>query len=193
MPLSVNDTECPLRVSVDGVSETLHSYIYRINQTTTIDSINPSRGGTAGGTLLTITGNTIPLVFFVFVFPVCVFSTGNILFQDKNRIDVDHHRQRSMSDTNIDNNESDMSNGQLFANNDSCTCYLVYQRFGKCSWLRWIPIYRLMVKSMDLGRSITTRARYHCCYWSRQNRLFRHANTHSESHHHRQWLVNIRR
>ena len=50
---------CPLIVMVDGTSEST-SFTYRTDLTATVESISPNRGGTAGGTLVTITGSQFP-------------------------------------------------------------------------------------------------------------------------------------
>ena len=51
--------QCTLIVSVGGLSQNT-SYTYRANLTATVTSISPMRGGTGGGTLLTITGTNFP-------------------------------------------------------------------------------------------------------------------------------------
>lgn len=56
---SSSDTSCSLTVTVGGSSQSA-SYVYGANVTPSITSISPSRGGTGGGTLLTITGTNFP-------------------------------------------------------------------------------------------------------------------------------------
>jgi hypothetical protein len=54
----VNDS-CNLTVIVDDLSQTT-LFTYTTNLTATITSISPTRGGTGGGTNLTITGTSFP-------------------------------------------------------------------------------------------------------------------------------------
>ena len=57
--VSSSDTSCNLVVTAGSLSQTA-SYVYAANLTATITAINPIRGGTGGGTLLTITGTNFP-------------------------------------------------------------------------------------------------------------------------------------
>lgn len=59
--ISSMDTTCNLIVTVDNLSQST-SYTYTTNLTATITSVSPVRGGTGGGTLLTIIGTNFPLV-----------------------------------------------------------------------------------------------------------------------------------
>lgn len=54
-----SDTSCSLMVTAGSLSQTV-SYVYAANLTATITAISPPRGGTGGGTLLTITGTNFP-------------------------------------------------------------------------------------------------------------------------------------
>ncbi|CAF4979579.1 unnamed protein product, partial [Rotaria socialis] len=56
---SSTDRTCSLTVTVGSLSQSV-SYIYQANLTATITSISPTRGGTGGGTTLTITGTNFP-------------------------------------------------------------------------------------------------------------------------------------
>ena len=56
---SSNDQPCNLVVAVGNLSQSV-SYIYQSNLTATITSISPTRGGTGGGTTLTISGTNFP-------------------------------------------------------------------------------------------------------------------------------------
>ena len=53
------DSTCTLTVKENGLSAT-DSFTYKVSLTPTLTSVSPSRGGTGGGTLLTITGNGFP-------------------------------------------------------------------------------------------------------------------------------------
>ena len=57
--ISTGDRACNLTVSVGGLSKNI-AYVYRANLTATVTSISPSRGGTGGGTTLTINGTNFP-------------------------------------------------------------------------------------------------------------------------------------
>ncbi|CAF1300760.1 unnamed protein product, partial [Adineta ricciae] len=57
--LSSSDTTCILNVTVNGLVQT-SSFIYRNSLTSTVSSVSPIRGGTGGGTTLTITGTNFP-------------------------------------------------------------------------------------------------------------------------------------
>lgn len=59
------NTLCNVSVSVDGITKDTQ-FTYRSNLTATIISVSPNRGGTGGGTLITINGTNFPLVFFFF-------------------------------------------------------------------------------------------------------------------------------
>ncbi|CAF2963963.1 unnamed protein product [Rotaria sp. Silwood2] len=56
---SATDQTCSLTVTVGSLSQST-SYVYQANLTATITSISPARGGTGGGTTLTITGTNFP-------------------------------------------------------------------------------------------------------------------------------------
>ncbi len=56
---SSSDTSCPLTVTVNGLSQN-SLFAYRNSLTSIVTSVNPSRGGTGGGTTLTITGTNFP-------------------------------------------------------------------------------------------------------------------------------------
>lgn len=62
IPLSISGTvtgtqACDVVATVDGVSKTLAGgYTYDQSLTPTITNVNPARGGTGGGSTLTITG-----------------------------------------------------------------------------------------------------------------------------------------
>ena len=56
---SSNDQSCSLVVTVGSLSQSV-SYVYQSNLTATITSISPMRGGTGGGTTLTISGTNFP-------------------------------------------------------------------------------------------------------------------------------------
>ena len=58
----INDT-CRLTVTVNGMSA-YQSFTYRTNLTATVTSISPYRGGTGGGTTVTINGTNFPYVIF---------------------------------------------------------------------------------------------------------------------------------
>lgn len=51
--------QCTLTVSAGGLSQNT-VFTYQANLTATVTSISPARGGTGGGTLLTITGTNFP-------------------------------------------------------------------------------------------------------------------------------------
>jgi hypothetical protein len=57
--LSTSDTTCSLTVTVDGLSQS-QSFVYRTTLTASVTSVSPSRGGTGGGTTLTINGTNFP-------------------------------------------------------------------------------------------------------------------------------------
>jgi hypothetical protein len=57
--VSISDTVCSLTVSVGSLTQSV-SYVYQANLTATVTSVSPTRGGTGGGTTLTITGNNFP-------------------------------------------------------------------------------------------------------------------------------------
>ncbi|CAF3294041.1 unnamed protein product [Rotaria sp. Silwood2] len=52
-------TACNLTVSVDGISKNT-LFTYRANLTATVTSVSPARGGTGGGTTITINGTNFP-------------------------------------------------------------------------------------------------------------------------------------
>ncbi len=56
---STSDTTCSLTVTVGGLSQS-QSFVYRTSLTAIVTSISPTRGGTGGGTTLTITGTNFP-------------------------------------------------------------------------------------------------------------------------------------
>ena len=57
--VSSSDRSCSLTVSVGSLSQSVN-YVYGNNVTATVSSVSPTRGGTGGGTLLTITGTNFP-------------------------------------------------------------------------------------------------------------------------------------
>jgi hypothetical protein len=57
--VSVSNTTCSLTVSVGGLTQSV-SYVYQASLTATVTSVSPTRGGTGGGTTLTITGTNFP-------------------------------------------------------------------------------------------------------------------------------------
>ncbi|CAF5178052.1 unnamed protein product, partial [Rotaria magnacalcarata] len=59
--VSVSDvnSSCNLTVTVDGISKSTY-FIYKANLTASITSVSPVRGGTGGGTTITINGNNFP-------------------------------------------------------------------------------------------------------------------------------------
>lgn len=56
---SSSDQVCSLTVSMGGTSQSI-TYTYRASLTASVASISPTRGGTGGGTTLTITGINFP-------------------------------------------------------------------------------------------------------------------------------------
>lgn len=56
---SSSDTVCSLVVTAGGLSQN-QVFIYRTNLTAIVTSVSPTRGGTGGGTTLTITGTNFP-------------------------------------------------------------------------------------------------------------------------------------
>jgi hypothetical protein len=56
---STSDTTCSLTVTVGELSQS-QSFVYRTSLTAVVTSISPTRGGTGGGTTLTITGTNFP-------------------------------------------------------------------------------------------------------------------------------------
>jgi len=56
---STSDTPCSLTVTVGEFSQS-QSFVYRTNLTAIVTSVSPTRGGTGGGTTLTITGTNFP-------------------------------------------------------------------------------------------------------------------------------------
>ncbi len=60
-PLSMTptDTLCNVTVGVDGISKNT-AFTYKTNLTATVTSVSPSRGGTGGGTTITINGTDFP-------------------------------------------------------------------------------------------------------------------------------------
>jgi hypothetical protein len=56
---SSSDTSCNLTVTV-GSASLSEPYVYAANLTATVTSVSPTRGGTGGGTTLTITGTNFP-------------------------------------------------------------------------------------------------------------------------------------
>ncbi|CAF4657274.1 unnamed protein product [Rotaria sp. Silwood1] len=56
---TVASTACNLTVSVDGISKNA-LFTYRANLTATVTSVSPARGGTGGGTTITINGTNFP-------------------------------------------------------------------------------------------------------------------------------------
>ncbi|CAF1015901.1 unnamed protein product [Rotaria sp. Silwood1] len=60
-PIASSDTACNLTVTAGSLTQSM-SYIYEVNLTAVVISISPSRGGTGGGTLLTIFGTNFPTI-----------------------------------------------------------------------------------------------------------------------------------
>ena len=58
-PITSGDVVCNMTVDVDGFQEN-RTFTYKANLTRMITSISPNRGGTGGGTTVTITGNDFP-------------------------------------------------------------------------------------------------------------------------------------
>jgi hypothetical protein len=56
---SSSNQACSLTVTVGSLSQSV-SYTYQTNSTATVTSVSPTRGGTGGGTTLTITGTNFP-------------------------------------------------------------------------------------------------------------------------------------
>ena len=56
---SSSDTSCSLTVTIGSSSQNV-AYTYRATLTATVTGVSPARGGTGGGTLLTITGTNFP-------------------------------------------------------------------------------------------------------------------------------------
>ncbi|CAF4613132.1 unnamed protein product, partial [Rotaria socialis] len=56
---SISDTLCSLTVNVGALARSV-SFVYQANLTTTITNVSPTRGGTGGGTTLTINGTNFP-------------------------------------------------------------------------------------------------------------------------------------
>ena len=59
MPMSSTNTLCNLTVEVDGIKKNT-PFTYKANLTSTITSVGPNRGGTGGGTTITINGTNFP-------------------------------------------------------------------------------------------------------------------------------------
>ena len=59
LPLSSTNTLCNMTVAVNGISKNT-VFTYKANLTATVTSISPSRGGTGGGTTITINGTNFP-------------------------------------------------------------------------------------------------------------------------------------
>ncbi|CAF3954248.1 unnamed protein product [Rotaria sp. Silwood2] len=57
--INSSDTTCNLTVSVGSLTQSI-PYVYEANLTAVVTSISPTRGGTGGGTLLTIFGTNFP-------------------------------------------------------------------------------------------------------------------------------------
>lgn len=55
----MSDQDCDLKVLQNG-QEITRSFAYRLNISPRLVSVTPMRGGTGGGTLLTITGTGFP-------------------------------------------------------------------------------------------------------------------------------------
>ncbi|CAF3664415.1 unnamed protein product [Rotaria sordida] len=64
--IASSDTTCNLKVTVGSLTQSM-SYIYEANLTAVVTSISPIRGGTGGGTLLTILGENFPTISAVSV------------------------------------------------------------------------------------------------------------------------------
>ena len=59
LPMASVNTLCNMTVNVDGIKKNT-TFTYKTNLTATITSVSPSRGGTGGGTTITITGTGFP-------------------------------------------------------------------------------------------------------------------------------------
>ena len=57
--VSSTDSSCSLIVTVGSLSQST-PYVYAANLTATVSTVTPARGGTGGGTTLTITGTNFP-------------------------------------------------------------------------------------------------------------------------------------
>ena len=57
--MNSTDTACKLVVSEGGLTAT-STFTYKLSLTPVLLSVSPLRGGTGGGTLLTITGQNFP-------------------------------------------------------------------------------------------------------------------------------------
>ena len=60
--LATGNSSCNLTVTTDGISKNT-PFSYSINLTSTVVSVSPGRGGTGGGTTITINGTNFPWVF----------------------------------------------------------------------------------------------------------------------------------
>ena len=55
------DSTCDVSVTVNSIVKTLSSaFTYKAALTPTVTSVSPTRGGTGGGTMLTLTGTGFP-------------------------------------------------------------------------------------------------------------------------------------
>ena len=54
------DSTCTVLVSENGQTDSTKQFTYSFASTPSITSVSPLRGGTGGGTLLTITGTKFP-------------------------------------------------------------------------------------------------------------------------------------
>ena len=59
MPMSSTNTLCNMTVEVEGIKKNT-PFTYKANLTSTITSVGPNRGGTGGGTTITINGTNFP-------------------------------------------------------------------------------------------------------------------------------------
>lgn len=55
---SISDQTCTVDITVNGLTKSLsNSYTYNSALTPSISGVDPSRGGTGGGTTITVTGS----------------------------------------------------------------------------------------------------------------------------------------
>lgn len=83
----VSTQACDILTTVNGLSKTLVSgYTYDASITPEITNVNPARGGTGGGTQITITGTGFGYVLilikhctYVFKTPICILEHPYVL------------------------------------------------------------------------------------------------------------------
>ena len=66
MTMSSTNTLCNLSLTVNGITKDTQ-FTYQTNLTASITSVTPNRGGTGGGTIITINGTNFPFVFSFFL------------------------------------------------------------------------------------------------------------------------------